>query len=449
MKPFKQYYNEQQTLLENRRTFLKSLFGGAAAMAVANPAQAANAISKAAGTPWIKATLESDFTLYDYTTVDPQVIAKLTAMKGDYTPGVSSDGSVTIDYNDSALDMMEVYVKPGTPIYKQMQARIDGEEQPEAGDAFEFDKQVFDTMSDPDGDGASWLEKQLENDADVSFMNYEKQPDDWKEEIATVDGFEPDHYEAAAQKDAADRVKQFLDQAGEIGAEVPEHMRDIVGRGYMKSHVLANGSGSEAISNDTMADLRDLYDDEDIDYPDEMDHDRWLDGSADNPMDSMSYDSDRYQRDMDQVTGELEYKDQDDDIQDRDVSPVDQSQSTVIPPPDPYADDWSIAGFNFLMGVSQTQQQVPVKHVMNVPGFYDAIKIGRKMNSGDSEETDINEPLTIAHDGSDTIEIIGGFAQLAAADEDKMALPRIRMVHVDDLQAEPESTSKYLDNENI
>ncbi|MDC3298584.1 hypothetical protein OAU81_00780 [bacterium] len=419
MNTFKQYY----TLEENRRSFLKSLFGGAAALSMANPAQAAAAVAKSAGTPWIKATLESDFTLYDYTTVDPQTIAKLSAMKGDYTPGVSKDGSITIDYNDSAMDMMEVYVKPGTPIYKQMQARIDGEEQPGAGDAYEFDKQVFDTISDPDGSGASWLEQQLENDMDDSFMKYEKQPDDWKEEIATVDGFEPDHYEAAAQKDAADRVKQFLDQAGEIGAEVPEHMRDIVGRGYMKSHVLANGSGSEAISNDTMVDLRDLYDDEDIDYPDEMDSDRWLDGSADNPMDSMAYDSDRYQQDMDQVTGD---EDQDD------------------------IEDWITAGFNFLMGASQKQEQVPVKHLSNVPGFYDAIKKGRMINGSKfnmSGEPDMSEPLQISHDGREPIEIIGGFEQLAAADEDKIAVPRVQMIHVDELQAEPESTSKYLEHE--
>jgi len=434
MKTFKQYYIEESS----RRGFLKSLFGGAAAMAVANPTQAATAVAKAASAPWIKATLESDFTLYDYTTVDPQTIAKLTAMKGDYTPGVSSDGSITIDYNDSALDMMEVYVKPGTPIYKQMQARIDGAEQPEAGDPFEFDKQVFDTMSDPDGAGAGWLEKQLENDADESFMKYEKQPDDWKEEIATVDGFEPGHYEAAAQKDAADRVKQFLDQAGEIGAEVPEHMRDVVGRGYMKSHVLANGSGSEAISNDTMVELRELYDDEDIDYPDEMDSDRWLDGTADNPMDTMgAYDSDRYQQDMDQVTGD---EDQDD------------------------IEDWITAGFNFLMGASQKQEQVPVKHLSNVPNFYDALKKGRAINGSKfnmSGAPDMSEPLQIAHDGREPIEIIGGFEQLAAADEDKIAVPRVQMIHVDDLpgmdprefyrepETEPEDTSHYMDNENV
>ena len=219
-------------------------------------------------------------------------------------------------------------------------------------------------------------------------------------------------------------------------------MRDVVGRGYMKSNVLANASGNEEVSTDTLAKLQDLYPGEHIDYPDEMDVDRWLDGTADNPMDSMGYDREEYSRDMDQVTGELEYKDQDDDIQGRD----DSAMATVTAPDyDSYADDWATAGFNFLMGASRTLQQVPVKHVMNVPGFYDAIKKGTEMN-GDSEETDINEPLTIAHDGSNTIEIIGGFAQLAAADDEKMALNRIRMVHVDDLQAKPESTSKYLDN---
>lgn len=443
---FKQYYKQQQLIEENRRTFLKTLLGPLAAAAVTNPVKIANTIAKQAGLPWIKVTLESDFVMYDYKTVDPQAIAKIIATKGNYTPGVSKDGGVTIDYNDSSMDMMEVYVKPGTPIYKQMQARIAGDDQPEAGDAFEFDKQVFDTISDPDGSGASWLEQQLENDMDDSFMKYEKQPDDWKEEIATVDGFEPDHYEAAAQRDAADRVKQFLDQAGEIGTEVPDHMRDIVARGYMKSHVMANGGGAEEISTDTLANLQDLYPDERIDTPDEMDMDRWLDGTADNPMDTMGhYDREDYDRDMDQVAGELEYKDQDDDTQGRDDS---EMTTVTVPGYDSSADNWAEAGFNFLMGASQTMQQVPVKHVMNVPGFYDAIKKGQEMN-GDSEYTDIDEPLTIAHDGSDTIEIIGGFAQLAAADDEKMALNRIRMVHVDDLKAKPESTSKYLDNENI
>lgn len=444
MRTFKQYYLAEAS----RRGFLKSLFGGAAAMAVTNPVQAAGAVAKAAKAPWIKATLESDFTLYDYTTVDPQVIAKLTAMKGDYTPGVSPDGSVTIDYNDSAMDMMEVYVKPGTPIYKQMQARIDGEEQPEAGDAFEFDKQVFDTISDPDGDGAGWLEKQLENDADESFMKYEKQPDDWKEEIATVDGFEPDHYEAAAQKDAADRVKQFLDQAGEIGAEVPEHMRDIVGRGYMKSHVLANSSGSEAISNDTMAELRELYDDEDIDYPDEMEVDRWLDGTADNPMDTMGYDQDSYDRDMAQVQGTDE--------------PVDYDQAE-LDHDHAFADDWVTAGFNFLMGASQQQQQIKASNVMNVPGYYQALAKGKAINGSKynmSAEPNMSEPIQIAYDeqGKEPIEIIGGFEQLAKATQTGEPV-YVKMINADELptddpkelyrEPEPEDTSHYMDNENV
>ena len=442
MRTFKQFYLAESS----RRGFLKSLFGGAAAMAVANPAQAATAVAKAASAPWIKVSLESDFTLYDYTTVDPQAIAKLSTMKGDYTPGVSSDGSITIDYNDSAMDMMEVYVKPGTPIHKQMQARIDGEEQPEAGDAFEFDKQVFDTISNPDGDGAGWLEQQLENDMDESFMKYETQPDDWKEEIATVDGFEPDHYEAAAQKDAADRVKQFLDQAGEIGAEVPEHMRDVVGRGYMKSHVLANGSGSEAISNDTMAELRELYDGEDIDYPDEMEIDRWLDGTADNPMDTMGeYDQDSYDRDMAQVQGT---EDPDDDY----GGELDHDHA--------YADDWVTAGFNFLMGASQQQQQVKTSNLMNVPGYYQAIGKGEEMNRSMNSGVDMNKPLEIAYDaqGKEPIEIISGFEQLARADKSG-EMVYVKMVNADDPPGndpieiepspEPEGTSHYMDHENI
>jgi hypothetical protein len=254
-----------------------------------------------------------------------------------------------------------------------------------------------------------------------------------------VDGLEPDQYSALAQQDAAGFVKNFIDQAGDIGTEVPEHIRDIVGRGYMKAHVLANGTGSEAISNDTMAELRELYDDEDIDYPDEMDADRWLDGSADNPMDSMAYDSDRYQQDMDQVQGTGEYADQDD------------------------LEDWITTGFNFLMGASQSQESVPVRKVLNVPGFYDALNKGRMINKSKySSEPDMSVPLQIAHDGREPIEIIGGFEQLAAADEDKMAIPRVQMIHVDDIpngslgdprefyrEPEAQDTSRYMDNENV
>ena len=198
MNTFKQY-DEQVS----RRGFLKTLFGGAAAAAVTNPAKAASAVAKAANAPWIKVTLEQDFTLYDYTDVSADVIGTLSKATGKYTPGLSKDGSIMIDYNDSALDMMEVYVKPGTSMYNQMRARIDGEEQPEAGDAFEFDKQVFDTIADFDGNGGMWLEDQLEDHASRALDGYNSQDEDWKDEIAMVDGLEPDQYSALAQQDAA------------------------------------------------------------------------------------------------------------------------------------------------------------------------------------------------------------------------------------------------------
>ena len=445
MKPFKQFYTEQQTLLENRRTFLRTLFGGAAAMAVSNPVRAANAVANAARAPWIKVSLEQDFSTFDYSKASADEIVNLIAMKGKYTPGVSADGGITVNYNDSAVDMIEVYVKPGTPMYKQVAARLFDDSDTDAPGGFDFEKQVFDTIGDGDGSGVSWLEDQLESMASQDYEEFKKLPQDVKDERRDVDGIDESGYQPEAQMNASGRVKEFIDQAEEIGTEVPDWMRDVVGRGYMKSNVLANASGNEEVSTDTLAKLQDLYPGEHIDYPDEMDVDRWLDGTADNPMDSMGYDRGEYDRDMDQVAGELEYKDQDDDIQGRDDS---EMTTVTVPDYDSSADDWAEAGFNFLMGASQTMQQVPVKHVSNVPGFYDAIKKGREMN-GDSEYTDIDEPLTIAHDGSDTIEIIGGFAQLAAADDEKMALNRIRMVHVDDLKAEPESTSKYIDNENI
>ena len=144
MKPFKQFYTEQQTLLENRRTFLRTLFGGAAAMAVSNPVRAANAVANAASAPWIKMSLEQDFSMYDYAKVSADEIANLIAMKGKYTPGVSADGGITVNYNDSTVDMVEVYVKPGTPMYKQVAARISDDPDVDAPGGFDFEKQVFD-----------------------------------------------------------------------------------------------------------------------------------------------------------------------------------------------------------------------------------------------------------------------------------------------------------------
>ena len=434
MVPFKHFYKQQQLVEENRRTFLKTLFGTAAAAAVSNPVAITNTVAKQAGLPWIKLTVSNEFMIDDYKDVSPVDMAEIIKGKsgfyGDkYTPGVSKDGSVVIDYNDSATDAMEIYVKPGTDTYDKTRMRIDGNEpEVEAGGAYDFEKQVFDTIGSGDGSGPDWFENQIERDQEDELSGYEGQPEDWKDEIATVDGLEPGNYDALSHKNAADKAKYYIDQAGDIGAEVPDWMRDTVARSYMKSHVLANGGGSEEISMDSMAELQELYPDDDIETPDEMDVDRWLEGEADNPMDTMgAYDSDRYQQDMDQVQGTGD-EDQDD------------------------IEDWITAGFNFLMGASQKQEQVPVKHLSNVPNFYDAIKKGRAINGSKfnmSGEPDMNEPLQISHDGREPIEIIGGFEQLAAADEDKIAVPRVQMIHVDELQTEPESTSKYLDNENI
>ena len=76
-------------------------------------------------------------------------------------------------------------------------------------------------------------------------------------------------------------------------------------------------------------------------------------------------------------------------------------------------------------------------------------------------DPDMSEPLQISHDGREPIEIISGFEQLAAADEDKIAVPRVQMIHVDELpgmdprefyrepETEPQDTSHYMDNENV
>jgi len=394
MNTFKQFHESM-----GRRGFLKTLFGAAAAVATTNPAKAASVVAKAANAPWIKMTLEQDFTLFDYTDVPVSTIGKITSLKGKYTPGVSADGSVMIDYNDSAMDMMEVYVKPGTKMYNICKSRVEGEEGDRAAkyghdaDGWEFEKKVFDTISDGDGDGASWLEQQLENDMNESYTKYEKQPDDWKDELAMVDGLEPDQYSALAQKDATDRVKEFLDQAGEIGAEIADHMKDIAGRGYMKAHVLANGTGSEAISNDTMAELRELYNDEDIDYPDEMDSDRWLDGTADNPMDTMAYDQDSYDRDMAQVQGTGEYEQ---------------------PPGTGVDTSWTDKLGNTL-SLSQVYDLAEPFNRATSPEDFKHLLIPTERDPARVQAADIQEPILIAYDGKTPISIIDGQHRLTKA----------------------------------
>ena len=159
-------------------------------MAVSNPVRAANAVANAASAPWIKMSLEQDFSMYDYAKVSADEIANLIAMKGKYTPGVSADGGITVNYNDSAVDMVEVYVKPGTPMYKQVAARLFDDSDTDAPGGFDFEKQVFDTIGDGDGSGVSWLEDQLESMASQDYEEFKKLPQDMKDERREVDGID-------------------------------------------------------------------------------------------------------------------------------------------------------------------------------------------------------------------------------------------------------------------
>ena len=438
MDSFKTFWEKKELFRENRRNFLKTLFGTGAVATVSNPVAIADTIAKQAGLPWIELKLFTGQSLAPFAafSVDAENIDALKSQQG-MVPGVNKSGDIMIDYNNSDLGEMTVFVKPGSKLHARARGLVGTVERGEhdfslengLGDDVqkELGKTIHDTINDFDGDGSTWLEQEIEKEKKYGEEYYENLPDHQKDGYEDVD---EDSYPSVSQKGATDKASNLINQGVEhFGAEIGEPVKNVIGRGYMKSYALGAGSGDEATMQDSMVELRDVYDDQQIDDPDEDDVYRWMEGEADDPYDTYNDGradwKDDYQQDMDQVTGD---EDQDD------------------------IEDWITAGFNFLMGASQKQEQVPVKHLLNVPNFHDALKKGRMINGSKfnmSGEPDMNEPLQISHDGREPIEIIGGFEQLAAADEDKIAVPRVQMIHVDELQTEPESTSKYLDNENI
>ena len=97
---------------------MKTLLGTTAAAAVSNPVQAANAVAKAAGAPWIELKLFTGQSLAPYAafSVDAADIDALKSQQG-MIPGVSKSGDIMIDYNNSDLGEMTVFVKPGSKIH--------------------------------------------------------------------------------------------------------------------------------------------------------------------------------------------------------------------------------------------------------------------------------------------------------------------------------------------
>ena len=321
MDSFKTFWEKKELFRENRRNFLKTLFGTGAVATVSNPVAIADTIAKQAGLPWIELKLFTGQSLSPFAafSVDAENIDALKSQQG-MVPGVNKSGDIMIDYNNSDLGEMTVFVKPGSKLHARARGLVGTVErgghdfslENSLGDDVqkELGKTIHDTINDFNGDGSTWLEQEIEKEKKSGEEYYENLPDHQKDGYEDVD---EDSYPSVSQKDATDKASNLINQGAEhFGAEIGEPVKNVIGRGYMKSYALGAGSGDEATMHDSMAELRDVYDDQQIDDPDEDDVYRWMEGEADDPYDTYNDGredwKDDYQRDMDQVTGGGEYE---------------------------------------------------------------------------------------------------------------------------------------------
>lgn len=409
METFKQYFKRQQVVEENRRTFLKTLLGTTAAAAVSNPVQAANAVAKAAGAPWIELKLFTGNGLKPFAafSVDAENIDALKSQQG-MIPGVSSSGDIMIDYNNSDLGEMTVYVKPGSDMHAKARGLVgtvergdqDFDLEGSLGDDMqkELGKTVHDTINDFDGDGSTWLEREIEKEQEQYISDFENLPDWQKDERADVDGIDEESFPAEAQKGATDNANRFINQGVKhFGAEIGEPIKNVVGRGYMKSYALAAGGGDESTEMDSMAELRDVYGDDEIDHPDEDDVYRWMEGEADDPYDTYNDGradwKDDYDRDMDQVQGTGEYE---------------QPEGTGL---DTSWDD----GMGNVLSLSQVLAHAVENWRDRSPQELKHLMIPTERDSARVQAADTSKPLLIAYDGMKPIKILDGQHRLQKA----------------------------------
>ena len=86
-----------------------------------------------------------------------------------------------------------------------------------------------------------------------------------------------------------------------------------------------------------------------------------------------------------------------------------------------------------MLGAAKAQEQIPIKKLLNVPGFWSVMKDELP------NDVNMNEPIQIAHDGREPIKILSGFDQLTKAYHSKEPV-YVKMVQT---EGEPE------ENENI
>jgi len=425
MKTFKQYF----IIEENRRTFLKTLFGTGAAAAVSNPVQIADMIAKKAGAPWIKVTLEGDFAIWGHEMVAPDVIGTLAQAGGKYVPGLSDDGAMMVDFNGSAIDFVEVYVKPGTDVYTKLKGSLEDEEYDLGNITAEFDKEVFKTMTGSDS-STQWYEDQIESQTERSIENTFAHSED---ERGQWEDFDEDSYPSEAAMDATDQAHRYLNLGAEdFEVEIPEEIKAVIERGYMKSYALGAGSGNEAVTTDSLEKLRELTNDPNLEDPDEDDVYRWLEGEADGVWDTYNDGradwKDDYQRDMDQVTGQGDYEQLPGTGAD---TSWDDGEGTKLS----LADVLAYAEY-----YGEEESANDFKHLM-IPTDRDPARV---------QAADLQEPILIAYNGQEPIKILDGQHRLQKAMEVRDDYPmRVKKV---DINKDPKLKQMFApekDHENI
>ena len=405
---FKRYFADQQLIEENRRSFLKTLFGTAAAAAVSNPVAVADMVARKAGAPWLKVTLEGDFAIWGHEMVSSEVIGPLTQAGGKYVPGLSDDGAMMVDFNGSAIDFVEVYVKPGTDVYTKLKGSLEDEEYDLGNITAEFDREVFKAMTGSDS-STQWYEDQIESQTERWIADPPGDgQDDWDE----------DSYPSEASMEAVDQAHRYLDGSSEdFGLDIPEEIKAVIERGYMKSYALGAGSGNEAVLEDSLEKLRELTNDPDLDHPGELDLERWLEGDAENVKD--------------QYEG-IGYNDDDDEDFDPEkwgFETPDWAKGEQLPGTgaDTSWDDGegtklSLADvLAFAQSYNEVESANDFKHLM-IPTERDPARV---------QAADLQEPILIAYDGQEPIKILDGQHRLQKAMEVRDDYPmRVKKVDI-------------------
>jgi hypothetical protein len=443
MKTFKQYF----IIEENRRNFLKTLFGTAATAAVSNPVKIADAIAKKAGRPWLKVTLEGDFAIWGHEMVSPKVVGTLTQasvwdpvlkkkVDRKYIPGVTDDGVMMVDFNDSAIDMVQVYVKPGTDVYTKLKGSLEDEEYDLGNITAEFDKEVFKTMTGSDS-STQWYADQIESQMEKSIKDFEELPDWQKDERADVDGTDEESFPSEAQEYATDQAHRYLNLGAEdFEVEIPEEIKAVIERGYMKSYALGAGSGNEVVTTDSLEKLRELTGDEELEDPDEDDLYRWLDGEADGVHDKFRYSDDEA---LDHEDGRWNH-----------AGYVDGEEDEYEQPPGTGADTSWDDGEGTKLSLADVLAYAEYYGEEESANDFKHLMIPTERDPARVQAADLQEPILIAYDGQEPIKILDGQHRLQKAMEVRDDYPmRVKKV---DINKDPKLKQMFApekDHENI